>query len=69
MSLNKLSSATSVHDVESDLHYVEMVYKRWNNKRKEYSTYTDFINTEPICVPRSRPAINPIYALSQLSPA
>jgi len=48
MSLNNLSSARSVHDVDSDLHYVEMVYKKWNNKRKEYSTYTDFINTEPI---------------------
>lgn len=47
MSLNILSSATSIHDVESDLHYVEIVYKKWNSKRKDYDTYTDYINTEP----------------------
>ena len=48
MSLNNLSSAKFVHDVESDLHYVEMVYMKWNNRRKEYNRYTDYINTEPI---------------------
>ena len=48
MSLNNLSSALSVHDIESDLHYVEIVYKKWNSKRKEYDAYTDYINTEPI---------------------
>lgn len=35
MSLNNLSSAKFVHDVESDLHYVEMVYMKWNNRRKD----------------------------------
>lgn len=48
MSLNNISSATFVHDVESDLHYVEMVYMKWNNRRKRYNIYTDYINTEPI---------------------
>lgn len=48
MSLNNLSSALFVHDIESDLHYVEIVYKKWNSKRKEYDAYTDYINTEPI---------------------
>jgi hypothetical protein len=42
-----IKSAKSVHDVESDLAYVEIVYERYV-KGKGYSTYTDYINTEPL---------------------
>ena len=42
-----IKSAKSVHDVESDLAYVEIVYERYV-KSKGYTTYTDYINTEPL---------------------
>ena len=42
-----IKSAKSVHDVESDLAYVEIVYERYV-KGKWYETYTDYINTEPL---------------------
>jgi hypothetical protein len=42
-----LKSAKSVYDVESDLSYVEIVYERYV-KERGYSTYTDYINTEPL---------------------
>ena len=42
-----IKSAKSVHDVESDLAYVEIVYERYM-KSKGYATYTDYINTEPL---------------------
>ena len=42
-----IKSAKSVHDVESDLSYVEIVYERYV-KNKGYATYTDYINTEPL---------------------
>lgn len=42
-----IKSAKSVHDVESDLAYVEIVYERYV-KSKGYATYTDYINTEPL---------------------
>ena len=42
-----IKSAKSVHDVESDLAYVEIVYERYM-KGKGYETYTDYINTEPL---------------------
>lgn len=42
-----IKSAKSVHDVESDLAYVEIVYERYV-KGKGYETYTDYINTEPL---------------------
>jgi hypothetical protein len=42
-----IKSAKSVHDVDSDLAYVEIVYERYM-KTKGYETYTDYINTEPL---------------------
>lgn len=42
-----IKSAKSVHDVESDLSYVEIIYERYV-KNKGYATYTDYINTEPL---------------------
>lgn len=42
-----LKSAVSVYDVESDLSYVEIVYERYT-KEYGYTTYTDYINTEPL---------------------
>jgi hypothetical protein len=42
-----IRSAKHVHDVESDLSYVEIVYDRYM-KGKGYSTFTDYINTEPL---------------------
>ncbi len=42
-----IKSAKYVHDVESDLAYVEIVYERYM-KGKGYATYTDYINTEPL---------------------
>lgn len=42
-----IKSAKYVHDVESDLAYVEIVYERYM-KGKGYDTYTDYINTEPL---------------------
>jgi len=42
-----IKSAKSVHDVESDLAYVEIVYERYV-KGEGYATYTDYINTEPL---------------------
>ena len=42
-----IKSAKSVHDVESDLAYVEIVYERYM-KGKGYATFTDYINTEPL---------------------
>ena len=37
-----LKSAKAVHDVESDLAYIEIQYE------KGYRTFTDYINTEPL---------------------
>ena len=48
MSLNILSTAKYVYDVDSDLNYVEIIYDKWNNKRMEYNTYTDYLNTQPV---------------------
>jgi len=42
-----IRSAKHVHDVDSDLSYVEIVYDRYM-KGKGYSTFTDYINTEPL---------------------
>jgi hypothetical protein len=42
-----IKSAKHVIDIESDLSYVEIVYDRYI-RGKGYSTYTDFINTEPL---------------------
>ena len=42
-----LKSAKHVFDVESDLSYVEIVYDRYT-RNKGYSTFTDYINTEPL---------------------
>jgi hypothetical protein len=42
-----IQSVKHVHDVESDLSYVEFVYDRYMNG-KGYETYTDYINTEPL---------------------
>ena len=41
-----LKSAKHVLDVESDLSYVEIVYDRYT-RNKGYSTFTDYLNTEP----------------------
>jgi|TARA_B110000902_G_scaffold213907_1_gene245665 hypothetical protein len=48
MSLNILSTAKYVYDVDSDLNYVEIIYDKWNNKSMEYNTYTDYLNTQPV---------------------
>ena len=48
MSLNTLTSATRVYDIESDLDYVEVVYKTWSKKKHEYTTFTDYLNTQPL---------------------
>ncbi len=48
MSLNILSTAKYVYDVDSDLNYVEIIYDKWDNKRMEYNTYTDYLNTQPV---------------------
>jgi hypothetical protein len=40
-------SAKVVHDVESDLTYVEIVYDSYT-RGKGYRTYTDYMNTEPL---------------------
>ena len=42
-----VKNATCVHDVESDLTYVEIVYERYV-KGRGYEVYTDYINTEPL---------------------
>ncbi len=42
-----VKSAKYVHDVESDLSYVEIVYDRYM-KGKGYDTFTDYINTKPL---------------------
>ena len=42
-----LKSAKHVFDVESDLSYFEIVYDRYT-RNKGYSTFTDYINTEPL---------------------
>ena len=42
-----IKSAKHVIDVESDLSYVEIVYDRYM-RGKGYSTFTDYINTEPL---------------------
>ena len=42
-----INSAKSIHDVESDLAYVEIVYERYM-KGKGYVTFTYYINTEPL---------------------
>jgi hypothetical protein len=42
-----IKSAKHVHDVDSDLSYVEIIYDRYR-VNKGYETYTDYINTEPL---------------------
>jgi len=42
-----IKSAKSVHDVESDLAYVEIIYERYV-KGRGYATFTDYMNTEPL---------------------
>lgn len=42
-----LSSAKYIHDVDSNLSYVEIVYERYTRKHG-YQTYTDYINTTPL---------------------
>lgn len=42
-----IKSAKYIHDVESELSYVEVVYDRYT-KEMGYTTYTDYINTEPL---------------------
>ena len=42
-----LSSAKHIHDVDSDLSYVEIIYERYTRKHG-YQTYTDYINTVPL---------------------
>lgn len=42
-----VKSAKYVHDVESDLSYVEIVYDRYV-PIKGYDTFTDYINTKPL---------------------
>ena len=42
-----IKSAKHVFDVESDLSYVEIIYERYT-KKYGYSTFTDYINTEPV---------------------
>jgi len=39
--------AKHVHDIESDISYVEVIYDRYVNG-KGYETYNDYINTEPL---------------------
>ena len=40
-------SAKLIHDVESDLTYVEIVYETYS-RGKGYQTFTDYMNTEPL---------------------
>jgi hypothetical protein len=40
-------SAKYVHDVDSDLAYVEIVYERYIRSKGEYVTFTDFLTGEP----------------------
>ena len=40
-------SAKVVHDIDSDLTYVEIVYDSYV-RGKGYQTYTDYMNTEPL---------------------
>lgn len=42
-----IKSAKHVHDVESDLSYVEIVYDKYT-KGMGYDTFTDYINTSPL---------------------
>jgi len=42
-----IKSVKHVHDIESDLSYVEIVYDRYK-KGKGYETFTDYMNTEPL---------------------
>ena len=42
-----IKSAKHVHDIDSDLSYVEIIYDRYI-VNKGYETYTDYINTEPL---------------------
>ena len=42
-----IKSAKHVHDIDSDLSYVEIIYDRYR-VNKGYETYTDYINTEPL---------------------
>ena len=41
-----VKSAKVIHDIESDLSYVEIVYDKYT-KEQGYTTFTDYINTEP----------------------
>jgi hypothetical protein len=42
-----LKSAKAVHDVESDLAYIEIYYDKYT-KTKGYKSFTDYINAEPL---------------------
>lgn len=41
-------SARHIHDVESDLSYVEIEYERYIRSVGQYATFKDYINTEPL---------------------
>jgi hypothetical protein len=43
-----IKSAKHVHDVESDLSYVEVQYDKYIPMSREYTTFTDYINTKPL---------------------
>jgi hypothetical protein len=40
-------SARAIHDVESDLSYIEIYYDKYT-KTKGYKSFTDYINAEPL---------------------
>ena len=42
-----VKSAKAVHDVESDLAYIEIHYDKYT-KTKGYKAFTDYINAEPL---------------------
>lgn len=42
-----LQSALAVHDVESDLHFVEIEYTKYDASKREYLTFKDYLQTKP----------------------
>jgi len=42
-----LKTARSIHDVESDLKYVEIQYTKYEPDEKQYVTMVDYLQTEP----------------------
>lgn len=43
-----IKNARHIHDIETDLSYVEIQYKRYVKSSHGYVTFTDYLNTEPI---------------------